>query len=646
MPPRSEPVPRARAAVHWLSGLALLGILAGGVIAAAVALWENVDVRSLARQAAGVTESPPLPGEQTGPMAVSPAGTVSALLVSRASAGFFPDSSFYPATIRRWETMLEELGSVRRIASAAEMAELPPGALLVAPDAICLAQMEVDALSSHVEAGGSLVIDRATGARDEKCEWRGWNVVQSLTGSIDVLERPAEQSLFFTLPAGLPLSAGLAPGTRVELHPDARLGLLTTGPRAYWSDWALNPVSPEGKPSPDAAAVLRKADGEGRGRVAWFGFRTGQGAGDRNEALLSQVLRNGTRWAAGVLMAEVSPWPAGRQAALLIGQDVESGFANAAYLAALLREKAARASFFVVSELAQENPDVADSLLGAGEIGSQTADHYPTAGLPLGEQTLRLRRSWSQLRRWSGRPPVGLRPPEERFDENTLRAWREVGGEYIAAVNDARSAAPEVYTTPAGPVVLLPRLVDDDYNVLVQEGARRTRRLRDAYLQGMRKLGPLGGIAYLALHTQIGGTPDRVGVVGEVIDSARSQPGNWWLATGEEIARWWLARDGVVLNLPESDPDSLQVRVLSGDGLAGGWIEVYGDALASLVPFDSERQLPYARTEWGLRFAMPELPGGETRTFILRPEPEVSGETHEPDRDASAEDTALVPSPS
>ena len=45
---KREPVPRARAAGHWLGGILLLGLLAGGVVVAAVLLWENLDVRQLA----------------------------------------------------------------------------------------------------------------------------------------------------------------------------------------------------------------------------------------------------------------------------------------------------------------------------------------------------------------------------------------------------------------------------------------------------------------------------------------------------------------------------------------------------------------------------------------------------------------------
>ncbi|MDT8437147.1 MAG: hypothetical protein RRA92_10390, partial [Gemmatimonadota bacterium] len=88
MPPRQDPVPRARAAVQWLSGLLLLGFLAAGVVAAAAALWENVDIRSLARRAAAVSDARPVPPvEDDGPFAAF-AEVRAALYESPASRGY------------------------------------------------------------------------------------------------------------------------------------------------------------------------------------------------------------------------------------------------------------------------------------------------------------------------------------------------------------------------------------------------------------------------------------------------------------------------------------------------------------------------------------------------------------------------------
>jgi hypothetical protein len=89
---------------------------------------------------------------------------------------------------------------------------------------------------------------------------------------------------------------------------------------------------------------------------------------------------------------------------------------------------------------------------------------------------------------------------------------------------------------------VLPRLIKDDYNVFVQDGARRTDRLLSAWLEGLEKIGALGGFGLISVHSQIAGDPDRVGVVGEVIDSLAAGQTDWWIAPGAEIAEWWLSR--------------------------------------------------------------------------------------------------------
>ncbi|MDH3423511.1 MAG: hypothetical protein OEN00_11010, partial [Gemmatimonadota bacterium] len=61
MRPKRELIPRAKDSWVWLGGLALLGILGGGVTAAAVLLWENIDIRQLVPQLAAPALPVPAP---------------------------------------------------------------------------------------------------------------------------------------------------------------------------------------------------------------------------------------------------------------------------------------------------------------------------------------------------------------------------------------------------------------------------------------------------------------------------------------------------------------------------------------------------------------------------------------------------------
>jgi len=627
MPPKRDPVPRARDAASWLGGILLLGTLGAGVVAAAILLWENIDLRQVVPELASQPAAPPMPvlGAEA---SAAPEPFEVLLFASPRNAAWFPDDDYHPAAIRGWRRLLEASGArVRVIARAPELAAATPDQLLVLPETPCLSDEEREALEAHIRRGGSVVADWAVGARDGACRWRGWEVAMALADAEDLREIPAREALFFTVPAGVPLSPGLDPGTRVGLRPDPSLAARIPGARVYWSDWALNPAPDESGGGADAAAVARRTE-EG-GRIAWFGFRLGQGATSRDSVLLERAVRNGVLWAAGRAVAQIAPWPHGARSALMVSVDVETQAGNAGPTAELLAREAVPATWFTVSRELEDAGDLAPRLLAAGEVAAQTPDHAPVAGLPPGEQRVRLRRAVSDLEDWAGVRPGGLRPPEEAFDVATVEAWGRAGGRYLMALNDARSGSPELHATTGdgAPIVLLPRLVKDDYNVFVQEGAIRSDRLAEAYADGMAKLRALGGLAVLSAHTQMLDSPTRRDALVRSAAAARIQ-GDWWLASGGEIADWWRhraeARVRPVLPGAEGVPDGARwaFEIEAPRGLAGGWLELVVPEGESGVPVRDGEPVAYETTPWGLRVPLGPLGPGERRRVALVPTPD------------------------
>ncbi len=652
MPHRREPVPRARHMGHWLGGILLLGILGGGVVAAAMLLWENLDVRQLAPTLVASPTRLPEPLDP-GPPAIRSSVFSVVLLNSPRNAAFFPDQGYYSTTVARWRGMIGDLGGeLREVGSFEDLEGIDSTNVLIVPEAPCLSQRELEAVLAHVDGGGSLVFEGALGVRDESCEWRGWGPVRALTGALDLRELGVTgEGLFLTVPAGTPLSAGLDPGTRIELLPEPSLALSSTGPRVFWSDWALNPTAAGGG---DADAAATAAIMDGGGRLAWFGFRVTRAATPRDSVRLERLVGNGILWAAGIPSAAPAPWPGGKQAALVVAQDVEAEYETAAALAGVLVEENLPGTFFAVSGLVSGDRPLAEALAAAGEIGSHTSDHLPLVGLSYRDQAVRLRRSQSELREWSGSEVVGLRPPEESFDTNTIRAWHEAGGAYLMAVNQGRSASPEIHAWQDRTLVVIPRLMKDDYNVFVQEGAIRTERLTEAFLEGVRKLRTLGGLATVDMHTQIVGDGRRLDAVRAVAAEVRSN-GDWWAATAGDVAGWWEARSEVRISYirpeypegtgaedPTGDPafgDSLDAG-LDGGGVATHpameflvesprdltgtdlWIEVLlPEGVGDLKPFVDGVPVPFRSTDWGIKVPVGALEAGASRILSLRSTP-------------------------
>jgi peptidoglycan/xylan/chitin deacetylase (PgdA/CDA1 family) len=595
-----------------LGGLFVLGLIGAAVIAGGAVLWENVDVQRMTASAALREPHSVPPSSEPNPPAHHRTGFNAYLYTSEASSGFFDDAAYYSGILDRWEELLQDVGaSVTRVSNSESVNTLESSDLLVAASAVCLSTEEVAAFRGFTERGGGLLLTWATGARDSSCVWQGWDALSTLTDVSDFNTLERRDAVYLTVPSGLPLTAGFGPATRIELRYESQVALATEGPRVYWSDWSLNSEPAEETVGMDAAAWLGRSDAGGR--IVWFGFRIGHGASEPDEVQLTRLFRNAVWWAAEVPIAEISPWPHGNQSALLLSQDVESQFANSANLARVAREKAVPATFFVVSQMGVDHPAIADVLNEVGEVGSHTSDHSVIAGRSYIDQRARLNRAQGELRDWAGTRAVGFRPPEERFDESTLWAWASAGGTYIVGTNESRQGSPEVFETPDGRIVLLPRIIKNDYNVYVQDGAMRSRRLSEAYLAGMSKVHALGALAVVSLRTQVGGEGARVRVIADVIDSARAQ-GDWWFATGSEMAEWWLARWETVYDFHEAANGQLEITVHADEtrGLDGPWLEVF-------LPGNPEDWAPryrgelmrHLRTEWSVRIPLGDLDPGD-----------------------------------
>jgi peptidoglycan/xylan/chitin deacetylase (PgdA/CDA1 family) len=621
--PEGDPVPRARESARWLTSLAFLGLVAAGVVAAAVLLWRSVDLDAMIRSEEPDVAENPVPTIEPDPPATAGGGFRVALLASEASAGFLDDpDAGHGRQADRWRALADSLGgSVTEVSGEDGVTGLEPGAVVVVPVAPCLPFGVGMALFRHLRDGGGLVIEGPVASRDEACEWRGWSVLRSLTGAESVREVRARDGLFLTVPAGLPFSHGLAPGSRVEMWPDLQVAVAADDPGAYWSDFGLSPASPEGADDAVTGALSRRT--ESGGRMVWLGFLGTDGARELDARRLRRLQGNALLWAARRPLASLAAWPDGREAALLVTEDVEAEPQNARVLADVLRRIGLPGTFFVVHGLVEGEDEIAEAVASAGEVGTHTFDHQTLAGRSPDDQRVRLRRSRRATEDWSGREVRGLRPPEERFDSVTLAAWADAGGDYVAAENQARSAAPELHRTGAAerPMVVVPRVMKDDYNVLVNDGLGWDRGV-EAMMGGFRKVRRLGGVALLNLHTQFVdmGRAERLGAV---LDSVAAEPG-WWTTTAGKVADWWRVRHAAGVTIEATGGDSvLEVAVaappdtalteatvaVSPGGDPGAW---------EVEPGRGGPGLGYRVAPPGLQVVVDSVAAGDTARFRLR----------------------------
>lgn len=620
MSPTSEPVPRARRPWSWLAGILTLGVLSGGVVAVALLLWDYVDIQALTRSPQSEVAEPLPDPLAPGAAARPPEVRFDAFVYrSSASAGYFPDGDFYPSVLEQWRELLQREGAeVAELASASAVAALDGTGLVAVPAAICLEEAEVAAFADHVGRGGGLLLTWATGARDAACEWRGWDPLRELTGARDVRQIEERGGTYLTIPGGLPLSQGIEPAARIEMRWDAQVALAVDGPRVYWADWALNPAPAEGAEGVDVAAHLQSF--AGGGRVAWFGFNGSEAVTPLDEGRIEVLLGNGTRWAAAVPSAELLAWPDRRQAAFAFVHQAGWEFENARNIAELASSRDFPVTFFAASRRALDHPELAELLAGAGEVGSQSPDDQVLAGAPAADQRTRLDQSRTQVRGWTGVDARGLRPPEERFDAATLGAWRELGGSYVVGINNGRTGSPEILDTEHGPIVLLPRVIKDDYNVLVQDRTMRRDALAGAFGEGIQKLHVLGGLALVTTHSQLAGAARHIEAIGDVLDAVQEQDDTWWAATGSEIANWMLARRAAEVSFGTPEDGRFGVEVVAGPDapLTRAWLGIATPPGGPWEPWVEGEPVEFASTGWGVAVAVPDLDAGESWGLEMR----------------------------
>ena len=191
--PKVPPKPRAPWA--WAGAILLLTGLAAGLLSGAYFLWRFIDIDSVL--VAGTLAPPPRVVEVSPdvslPQQTTAAPWVANIFVSRSSAVFFPDKTYYSALVTRWDTLLKEAGASVNHISGAESVEEALGAdqLLVVPAAVCMAAAERAALERYVRHGGHLLASWATGARGADCGWLGYDFMADIAGAeaVGTLER-------------------------------------------------------------------------------------------------------------------------------------------------------------------------------------------------------------------------------------------------------------------------------------------------------------------------------------------------------------------------------------------------------------------------------------------------------------------------
>ncbi len=445
---------------------------------------------------------------------------------------------------------------------------------LVLPGVYCLSSAERDAITRFLEAGGGVVATGPTGCRDETGAWATFDFLRTLTGGaiVDPLsDSTAVLPWYISLRGETPVTANLPAGLKIRIR-DGRFALAVTGAdgesAAFYADGTGAPVDilPDAAADIFPAVVRRRA---GKGRIVWIGFTMANVVFDKEiVGAPHRMAVNAVRWTSGRTVGAIATWPDAERCAVVFSQDTESYFENAAATRSVFEKIGVPITYFCVSDSAVKNAPLTASLAGTGEVGSHSDNHAPFAGESYDTQYERLARSRDDLEEITGSPCVGMRPPEEKYDGNTVAALAAAGYRYLVGGVRLPSAVPRILTVPgthvaagggARRIVAIPRTGYDDNYIIEQLALHEPKEILDAYRRSFQTQYMRGGVYFVSFHTHLLAREGVAEVMPKLVNHVRSK--KTWITSAAGVAEWWVERDALRMSADVTSPGRLTVHV-------------------------------------------------------------------------------------
>lgn len=427
-----------------------------------------------------------------------------------------------------------------------------PAATLVLASAVALNQADRETIMRHHAAGGSILSTWATGTVDESGQWLGWGFLKDL-GAEFAGETTSQDLGYLVVRGETPITAEIPAGQRIALTTlrETIIRFKDTQAAAV----RLSNFDRVIKDSvPDDSVVLFKDQSERNGRVVIFGFP--EAAWSSGQQFMYELIDGSLRWLDREPLFVRAAWPSARKAAQSISMDTEEGFSNSLPFANLLKEKGLPATFFVLTSVAKQFPEVLARLATDFELGLHGDIHTGFKGQSAKVQNDRIELMRQDMKQAlpQHQPATGFRPPLEEYDVTTEETLLKNNFLYEVVDPDrSQSRLPffakaSVYNK--GELVVLPRTQRDDFNLFTQALSSPQEEIKILQMleQDLDMVLNNGALGVLSVHSQkFGAQSPLVSALPLFFDTLVLQRDVLWVATAGEIVKWWTARSRVAL---------------------------------------------------------------------------------------------------
>lgn len=464
----------------------------------------------------------------------------------------------------------------KELSEPSQIRKLDEG-VLVLPSAVALSPEERSEIAAFRARGGAVLGTWATGTRNTKGEWEGWQFLQGLGANVLGEVSAESDANHLILNGDSPISHTSLAGERVFMSKTSesllRMRGAVTGAR--FTNWAR--ITEETRRG-DAAVVFDEGKPE-TGRSMVFGFA--ESAWANHPLAIYPFLDDAIRWLQREPTAIRAAWPNGKLAAQVIEMDTEDKFNNALNFESMMQAVDYPTTFYVLTSVAKQFPDTVARIAREAEIGFHGDVHVGFKDQTQAQQEQRLQNMRKELA--AVQPDlskvVGFRAPTEGYDGTTEKLLFSLGiRHHVADPNRSPGRLPLFAkvegSVPDNDIVVLPRTQRDDINLYWEKLS--VEQTTQAMVDDSELVLENGALGVMSVHTQ-NFEPSSVlykALPGYLVHLKQKRD-TLWLTSAGKVADWWRERERFLVRSTFTGKRLVvDVTVIGKTPVAGGTVFV------------------------------------------------------------------------
>lgn len=460
----------------------------------------------------------------------------------------------YEVLLVPWRSyFLDRKLGVKEIADASQLRSYSKG-VLVLPSAVSLSAEERAEILAFRAKGGAILTTWATGTRNAKGDWEGWQFLEKLGAKV-LGEIPGDAEVNHLILTGeSPVSHTHPAGQRIGMAKTSESLLRATGEMVAgrFMNWARI-TDAERR---NEGAIIYAETRADSGRIAFFAFA--ESTWESRPLAAYGFIDDTLQWLQREPAIVLAAWPNGKRAAQVIEMDTEDGFSNALSFASIMQALDYPATFYVLTSVGKLFPDVLTRLARDFEVAyhGDVHDSFKGQSATVQEQRIQNMRREMATVLPDTKGVTGFRAPTEGYDATTEQLLHKHGIRHHAADPNRSEARLPLLAKLEGvgkedALVVLPRTQRDDINLHWEEVT--VEQTLQALIDDFDLVVDTGSLGMLSIHSQnFKADGNLTKAMPGFLVHTKLRRAQVWKATAGEVADWWRERERFKLSYANS----------------------------------------------------------------------------------------------